>query len=77
MFILSDTAIKAIKETPGLKATICLALEGISEQTLNRHLVNEPNNDITKYAALDIINQVTGISIGRLVKKIPNPVLQT
>lgn len=69
MFILTADAIKAIRETPDIKPKICLSLQ-ISERTLLRIIAdNEPNNDLTKAAAIKVLREETGYPEGKILKE--------
>lgn len=75
MFILSDASIKSIKETPGFKAKLCLALD-MGERNLEIILKkNEPNNDLTKLAALVVIRKETGWEDKKILKDISKEVV--
>ncbi|MEP7375548.1 MAG: hypothetical protein ABI675_19540 [Chitinophagaceae bacterium] len=70
MFILSGVAIKAITDTPGLKAKLCLALV-VSENSIYRfYTTNAPNNDLTKYAALKVLRTETGYSDKEILEEV-------
>ncbi len=70
MFILSNRATKAIAETPGIRPKLCLAL-GVSEQTIYlTYTNNEPNNNLTKYAALKVILEETGLPLDKLLLEV-------
>jgi hypothetical protein len=74
MWILSSLAIKAISETQKLRAKLCLALE-CSEQSIYRfYSNNEVNNDLTKYAALEVIEEETGFPIKKIIEKVTDKV---
>ncbi len=72
MFTLSAKAINSIKDTPGIKLKLALALK-LSENSINRLVAaNEPNGDLTKEVSLLVIQKVTKLSrkeilVGQLV----------
>lgn len=73
MFILSPAAIKAITDDPLLRAKLIVALK-VSESSLYRfYSNNEPNNDLTKYAALEVIREETGLADKKIVERIKSP----
>jgi len=55
-YILSPTAIKGINETPGIKAKLMLALNNLSEGSINRLIrENAVNSDLTKASSLEVL----------------------
>lgn len=64
MYILTQKAIETINENRG-KGVIRSLADALkcSENTINRHIrENEPNGDLTKVAALEVIREVSGLS---------------
>lgn len=71
MFILTAKAIEAINNTTGIRAKLSLALGGISVGSIYRFIrENEPNNDLTKYAALQVIRKETGLPDKEILKAV-------
>lgn len=75
-YILSQKAINAINDIPGLKLELAMALL-LSENSINR-LIREneesPNGDLTKKAALELISERSGLSEDRLLTKAKQPI---
>lgn len=72
MHQLTTKAINAINEARenGIIRLLIDAL-GCSENSVNRHIRdNIPNGDLTKYAALEVIRQVTGLGDDKILKKV-------
>jgi hypothetical protein len=74
MYILSTLTIKAIAETQRLRSKLSLVLD-LSEQSIYRiYSNNEVNNDLTKLAALDVIEEETGFQQKKIVEKVKDNV---
>ena len=70
MFILTTTAIELIQNNPSLRALLEKSLQ-VSTYTIIRYLrENEPNGDLTKFAALQIIQQETDLKIDDILSEV-------
>ena len=56
---LSPAALEAIRQTPGIKSKLALAL-GVSEGTINRY-IRENDDCLTKAAAFEVLRKETGL----------------
>ncbi len=71
MFRLSSLAIDSIKVDPLLQAKLRIALNGKSDLTIYRcYTQNKPNNDLTLYAALEVLSEETRLPINQIVERV-------
>jgi hypothetical protein len=70
MFILTDAAIEAIKNSLELRNNLSTALKTSASSIYRFYTENEPNNDLTKYAALVVIRKETGWKDEKILKEV-------
>lgn len=70
MYQLTDKAIMEIEsQRPGIISKLALAL-GCSDNSINRYLrENEENGDLTKYAALEVLQAEIKLPIGKIIRE--------
>ena len=76
MYQISQKGIDAInKARPGIIRLLMIAID-CSENSINRHIRdNIANGDLTKKAALEVIQNGTGLSEGQILVKLKSPAM--
>jgi hypothetical protein len=64
---LTNIAMQAIVQSPGIKLKLALAL-GCSEGSINRY-IRENDDNLTKAAALEVIRKETGLTDEEILEK--------
>ncbi len=70
MFILTEDAVDAIKKSLDLRTDLSRALRISATSIYRFYTANEPNNDLTKYAALVVIRKETGWKDEKILKEV-------
>jgi hypothetical protein len=65
---LTNIAMQAIVQSPGIKLKLALAL-GCSEGSINRY-IRENDDNLTKAAALEVIRKETGLTDEEILEKV-------
>ena len=70
MYQLTDKALAEIEmQRPGIISKLALSLQ-CSDNSINRYLrENEENGDLTKYAALEVLQAEIKLPIGKIIDK--------
>jgi hypothetical protein len=78
MYVLSKKALSAIESLrPGIVNDLAKALNDCSGNTINRHIrENLENGDLTKYAALEVLQDKTGLDFSVILIKVKDKQLQ-
>ncbi len=72
MYTLSPKALKKIESLrPTIIYHLAIALAPSSDDSINRYIrENRTNGDLTKYAALEVLQQETGLSVDELLNDV-------